>query len=385
MDDNTFTNKTWSKVSGMQLADLNVMEFEFLQVLDFRLFVRKDEFEQWKVALINFRAQLENANLAEEYERQQQIIRATLRSVGVPVMDQQWTQGISQAQQHQQQQQQYNQYLNLFSKAQQPQFPLQQINGPLARVPLRIPMLPVYANPSPQHHQSASSSAVYNMSNVSEMVPSTVTNTVMPHQQQPQQPQQQSFYPINNLSNITPTQQQATVHNTQQYQMPSTAGSSYGAYNDLPRRPMSASSGNIEQYNHPPVSYVTQPQPHTHVSRPRPSRATRVHSHQYAPLRAYAIQRVASATSLSSAANSAYHLPATVAQQRHAYVPNNNAQMFTNSQADWQSNNNGTSLSTPDYSNIVMPPSSVTLSRSVTQTSSLNYEEAVVPPHGQNK
>ncbi|OAD69536.1 cyclin, partial [Phycomyces blakesleeanus NRRL 1555(-)] len=54
LDDNTFTNKTWAEVSGMKVTDLNIMELEFLDVLKFRLFVRKEEFERWKAALFVF-------------------------------------------------------------------------------------------------------------------------------------------------------------------------------------------------------------------------------------------------------------------------------------------------------------------------------------------
>ncbi|OAC98031.1 cyclin, partial [Mucor lusitanicus CBS 277.49] len=54
LDDNTFTNKTWSEVSGMKVTDLNIMELEFLEVLRFKLFIRNDEFERWKSALLLF-------------------------------------------------------------------------------------------------------------------------------------------------------------------------------------------------------------------------------------------------------------------------------------------------------------------------------------------
>lgn len=52
MDDNTFANTTWSEISGMKLRDLNLMEAEFMEALNYDLFVRSQEFNQWK-ALIN--------------------------------------------------------------------------------------------------------------------------------------------------------------------------------------------------------------------------------------------------------------------------------------------------------------------------------------------
>ncbi|KAF1798512.1 cyclin-domain-containing protein, partial [Mucor lusitanicus] len=51
LDDNTFTNKTWSEVSGMKVIDLNIMELEFLDVLRFKLSVQKEEYERWRTAL----------------------------------------------------------------------------------------------------------------------------------------------------------------------------------------------------------------------------------------------------------------------------------------------------------------------------------------------
>ncbi|KAI7879804.1 hypothetical protein K492DRAFT_147922 [Lichtheimia hyalospora FSU 10163] len=163
LDDNTFTNKTWSDVSGMKVTDLNIMELEFLDVLHFGLFVKKDEFERWKVALVNFKNQLHSVYQAQEQQQRQKMIEASLKSVGLSMLqpqEQGWpttshdmarhstpTQQQQQQQPQTSMQQQYHQqYLYLLSKAQQPQFPTQPINQPLARVPLRIPAQPVYMN-----------------------------------------------------------------------------------------------------------------------------------------------------------------------------------------------------------------------------------------------
>ncbi|ORX56799.1 hypothetical protein DM01DRAFT_1319866 [Hesseltinella vesiculosa] len=58
LDDNTFTNKTWSEVSGMNIQDLNIMESEFLEALDYSLFVRDQDYTQWKRSLDSCRQQL---------------------------------------------------------------------------------------------------------------------------------------------------------------------------------------------------------------------------------------------------------------------------------------------------------------------------------------
>lgn len=162
LDDNTFTNKTWSDVSGMKVTDLNIMELEFLDVLHFGLFVKKDEFERWKVAIVNFKNQLHSVYQAQEQQQRQKMIEASLKSVGVSMLqpqEQGWpttshemarqstpTQQQQQQSQTSMQQQYHQQYLYLLSKAQQPQFPTQPINQPLTRVPLRIPAQPVYMN-----------------------------------------------------------------------------------------------------------------------------------------------------------------------------------------------------------------------------------------------
>ncbi|KAG5652828.1 hypothetical protein H0H81_003452 [Sphagnurus paluster] len=47
LDDNTYTNKTWSEVSGIDLTEINKMEREFLVAVDFNLYVDKPTYESW--------------------------------------------------------------------------------------------------------------------------------------------------------------------------------------------------------------------------------------------------------------------------------------------------------------------------------------------------
>ena len=44
---NTYTNKTWSEVSGIALEEINRMEREFLQGIDFDLYVDKSSYDSW--------------------------------------------------------------------------------------------------------------------------------------------------------------------------------------------------------------------------------------------------------------------------------------------------------------------------------------------------
>ncbi|KAI8812452.1 cyclin PHO80-like protein, partial [Cladochytrium replicatum] len=45
--DNTYTNRTWNKVSKIPIEELNVMEIEFLLQLNFDLYVDEDEYFSW--------------------------------------------------------------------------------------------------------------------------------------------------------------------------------------------------------------------------------------------------------------------------------------------------------------------------------------------------
>ncbi|KAI9017198.1 hypothetical protein BC832DRAFT_521486, partial [Gaertneriomyces semiglobifer] len=45
--DDRYANKTWAKLSGLPLDDINTMEREFLQGLGGRLHVTREEYEKW--------------------------------------------------------------------------------------------------------------------------------------------------------------------------------------------------------------------------------------------------------------------------------------------------------------------------------------------------
>ena len=51
LDDHTYTNKTWSEVAGLPLSVLNQSEREFLQGLDYNLYVDKKNYERWEELL----------------------------------------------------------------------------------------------------------------------------------------------------------------------------------------------------------------------------------------------------------------------------------------------------------------------------------------------
>ncbi|ORY93555.1 cyclin-domain-containing protein [Syncephalastrum racemosum] len=59
LDDSTFTNKTWSDVSGIPVVALNAMEVEFLTALGYRLHVSGAEYEGWRQRLTCARKELD--------------------------------------------------------------------------------------------------------------------------------------------------------------------------------------------------------------------------------------------------------------------------------------------------------------------------------------
>ncbi|KAK9765856.1 hypothetical protein K7432_005494 [Basidiobolus ranarum] len=54
LEDNNFTNKTWSKVTGLPSMEINQMEMEFLQVLDWRCIVSQQDYLEWRSLLENY-------------------------------------------------------------------------------------------------------------------------------------------------------------------------------------------------------------------------------------------------------------------------------------------------------------------------------------------
>ncbi|KAG0356120.1 hypothetical protein BGZ54_000842 [Gamsiella multidivaricata] len=54
LDDNTFTNKTWADITGMKIKDVNHLEMQFLNGIDFRLFTSSDHYSEWLANLTQF-------------------------------------------------------------------------------------------------------------------------------------------------------------------------------------------------------------------------------------------------------------------------------------------------------------------------------------------
>lgn len=64
LDDNTYTNKTWADVTGISVAEIHVMEVEFLSNMRYSLLVSAEEWERWLDKLAKFWSYLELAKRA---------------------------------------------------------------------------------------------------------------------------------------------------------------------------------------------------------------------------------------------------------------------------------------------------------------------------------
>ncbi|KAG4306215.1 hypothetical protein PORY_000203 [Pneumocystis oryctolagi] len=51
LDDNTYTNKTWSEITGIFVKEIHVMEAEFLANIHYSLLVSKTQWEDWQIIL----------------------------------------------------------------------------------------------------------------------------------------------------------------------------------------------------------------------------------------------------------------------------------------------------------------------------------------------
>ncbi|CAG8447005.1 15949_t:CDS:2 [Acaulospora morrowiae] len=54
LDDNTYTNKTWSEVTNIPVSEINTMEMEFLSSLNYQLYVSEQQFFDWVRNMITF-------------------------------------------------------------------------------------------------------------------------------------------------------------------------------------------------------------------------------------------------------------------------------------------------------------------------------------------
>ncbi|KAF2225788.1 cyclin-domain-containing protein, partial [Elsinoe ampelina] len=62
LDDNTYTNKTWADVSGISVAEVHIMEVEFLSNMKYNLFTSSETWARWQSQLGRFARFIERAS-----------------------------------------------------------------------------------------------------------------------------------------------------------------------------------------------------------------------------------------------------------------------------------------------------------------------------------
>lgn len=52
LQDKNYSNRAWSKISGLPVSEINCNEREFLASIDYRLFVSQKSFVQWSFNIL---------------------------------------------------------------------------------------------------------------------------------------------------------------------------------------------------------------------------------------------------------------------------------------------------------------------------------------------
>lgn len=81
LDDNTYTNKTWADVSRINVADIHVMEVEFLSNMKYNLFTSSEQWAEWETKLNKFFKYWDMASNVTERQRQPYLSRNTLSGI----------------------------------------------------------------------------------------------------------------------------------------------------------------------------------------------------------------------------------------------------------------------------------------------------------------
>ena len=69
LDDNTYTNKTWSEVSGISVQEIHIMEVEFLSNMRYNLFVSEEDWKKWHIKLGRFWVYFDQASRTSPVEQ----------------------------------------------------------------------------------------------------------------------------------------------------------------------------------------------------------------------------------------------------------------------------------------------------------------------------
>lgn len=85
LDDNTYTNKTWAEVSGINVQEVHVMEVEFLSNMRYSLYTSAETWNEWHKKLGKFGAFAERAIQMLDSPMRIPILQTGLSSVPAPL------------------------------------------------------------------------------------------------------------------------------------------------------------------------------------------------------------------------------------------------------------------------------------------------------------
>jgi hypothetical protein len=208
LDDNTYTNKTWSEVTNIPVSEINTMEMEFLSSLDYELYVSEQQYFEWVRKMDSFVALGEDYNKHEDNNNASDCAMTVSHVQPVQYSSSQPSYLTSQSQSTQSSQStsQSTQRQILvpvttgFKRSAEQAF----VDGMMVSPPKRTNLYPVYSSQQQQYTTQtiayptppSSTGAYYN-------IPTTTSSMyTTSHSQQPQQfsvRAQQYTYPISNV------------------------------------------------------------------------------------------------------------------------------------------------------------------------------------------
>ncbi|RIA96616.1 cyclin-domain-containing protein [Glomus cerebriforme] len=94
LQDRNYSNRAWSKISGLPVHEINANEICFLKLIDYNLFIAEDIFKRWSSLLLKHIQAISGSEISNpdafrraENQREVAIFRETLRSMDPKTMD----------------------------------------------------------------------------------------------------------------------------------------------------------------------------------------------------------------------------------------------------------------------------------------------------------
>ena len=85
LDDNTYTNKTWAEVSGINVAEVHIMEVEFLSNMKYNLFTDVDDWSKWQSLLGKYASFFDRATRPQPVQSRPAPILPPASSLQLPI------------------------------------------------------------------------------------------------------------------------------------------------------------------------------------------------------------------------------------------------------------------------------------------------------------